>query len=354
MRLARRFRFWQKKRGDRRTGSPLAGSVGEAIACTTILLVAFFAISALLASRWTEVQLLSSIAVGSRFWTAILVLVSMAIMGAVGLAWTVFSVTTSAERRRAIVDSARADGANALGPRTSRGPSPEDFPTIPSSENLYNSPGTNLTYRLPQLATPATGLMALALFCLLWIGTLGVLLVVVTNSFFARDPLWLALILTFVVAAVTVRVIQKLIIELGETLRIGPSHVEVSDAPFYPGQRYEVYLSQAGRMRLAKLDFRLAREEHAAYQEGTNFRKEVYTAFEQTILEKHSLAISPQAPFSHCSEFVIPENAIHSFQSSSNSIRWKLILRGEIIRGSTFERIFPILVYPAAPKKNIG
>ena len=346
--MAKRIRFWQKKRGDRRTGSPLVGSVGEAIAFAIILLVAFFAICALFASRFMEVPGLSSIAIGSRFWTGLLVLSSMVIMGAVGLVWTVFSVTTSAERRRAIVDSAIVDGAKVLGTNITPGPPAEDFPTIPPGENLYNSPGTQLAYRLPQLSTSAWSLLGLALFCLLWLGVLATVLVVVTNSFITGQPRWLLLILTFILAAITVRVIQEFIVKLRETVRIGPTHVEVSDLPLYPGQRYEVALFQAGRMKLSSLELSLACEEHASYQEGTNLRKEVRQVLRKPILQKYSVEITPQDPFSHACELVVPEDVMHSFQSSSNSVRWSLVLAGEVIRGPEFERVFPVLVYPRA------
>lgn len=348
--MAKRIRFWQKKRGDRRTGSPLAGSVGEAIVFAILLLVAFFAICTLFASRFMEVPGLSTMAVGSRYWTGLLVLVSMAIMGAVGLVWTVFSVSTSAERRRSIVDSALVDGAKVLAPHDTPGPPAEDFPTIPRGENLYNSPGIQLAYRLPQLSTPAWSLLGLALFCLLWLAVLATVLVVVTNSFFAGQPRWFLLILTFVVAAVTVRVIQEFILKLRQTIRIGPTHVEVSELPLYPGQRYEVALFQAGRMNLASLALSLACEEHVSYQEGTNLRNEMRRVVEVPIWHKYSVEITPQAPLVHTCEVVVPEAVMHSFHSSSNSVRWNLVLAGEVIRGPSFERVFPVLIYPRVPQ----
>jgi hypothetical protein len=347
--LAKRIRFWQKERGDGQTGSPSAGSVGEAIVFAVLLLVGFFALSGLLASRLTDVPGLSSIAVGSRYWTSLLVVTSMFVMGVVGLFWTVFSVTTSAERRRSIVDNAIVDGAGVLGSNRTPGPSPQDFPTIPPGGNLYNSPGTQLAYRLPQVSTPAWSLLGLALFCLLWLGALAILLVVVTNSFFSAQPRWVLLVLTCIFAAVTVRVIQSFLLKLRETIRIGPTHVEVSDLPLYPGQRYEVSVFQAGKMKLASLKLSLVCEEHATYQEGTNLRNEVRKVHEQEILLNDPVEVTPQSPFSHVCEFVVSDNVMHSFQSSSNSVRWNIVLQGEMIRGSTFQRDFPVLVFPRIP-----
>ena len=104
--LARRFRVWQKKRGDRRTGSSAAARAGEAILFASILLFGFFALSALIASRTVDIPGLSLMASGPRFWINLSVLTSLSMAGGVGLARTLISSRTSAERRRVLAKSA--------------------------------------------------------------------------------------------------------------------------------------------------------------------------------------------------------------------------------------------------------
>ena len=338
--MARRIRFWPKKRGQRSTVVPSEGLFGEGAFFSGMLLISFFALSVLAASRVVEIPSVSGLTT-TRFWALIFILSALIVTGAVGIFRIVFSVRTSAERRSVIANNAATIQQRIEG----RLPS-GDYPTIPDDANFTNSPGTELKYRLPLAAAPAWNLMVSALFCLLWLAALASILAVVTKSFLAGSPRWFFLVLTFLLAAVTVRVIQQFIMQLRQTIRIGPSHVEVSDLPLYAGQRYEVHVSQSGRMRLSSLKLSLVCDELATYREGTNVRHERRRVIETTVLEKHAVEVTPREPFVHSGELVIPHDAMHSFQSESNAIKWSLLVSGEIIRGARFDREFPVLIYP--------
>ena len=39
--------------------------------------------------------------------------------------------------------------------------------------------------------------------------------------------------------------------------------------------------------------------------------------------------------------------AMHSFKSTHNEVRWKLIVKGDVRGWPNYEREFPLLVYPA-------
>ena len=338
--MARRIRFWPKKRGQRSTVAPSDGVFGEGAFFSAMLLISFFALCALGASRVVNVPSISELT-ATRFWALMFILSALIVTGAVGIFRIVFSVRTSAERRSVI-----ANKTAAIQQRIEGRPQAGDYPTIPDNTNLTNSPGTELKYRLPLVAAPAWNLLVLGLFCLLWLAALAAVLAVVTKSFLAGSPRWFLLVVTFLLAAVTVRVIQQFILQLRQTIRIGPSHVEVSDLPLYAGQRYEVYVSQAGRMRLSSIKLSLVCDELATYREGTNVRHEKRRVIERTVLEKHAVEVTPREPFSHTGELVIPQDAMHSFQAESNSVKWSLLVSGEIIRGARFQREFPVLIYP--------
>ncbi|NJO14086.1 MAG: hypothetical protein HC870_02780, partial [Rhizobiales bacterium] len=53
---------------------------------------------------------------------------------------------------------------------------------------------------------------------------------------------------------------------------IGPTLVEISDYPFYPGRVYRLFLSQGGRLTINSLEVLLVCDEKATYQQGTNTR----------------------------------------------------------------------------------
>jgi hypothetical protein len=176
---------------------------------------------------------------------------------------------------------------------------------------------------------------------------LAPVLVVVTQSFLAGRPRWALTVLTFLLAAVTVRVLQRFLIRLGNTIRLGPTQLEISDLPLYPGQRYELCLVQAGRMSLSTMEVLLVCEEYAMYREGTNVRVEQRRVSEQTLFISPPCEVRPNAPLVHRGEFLMPEAAMHSFRAPNNAIHWKLLVQGRLTTGLRFERVFPTVVYPS-------
>ena len=103
--MARFFRFVEKKRGRRRTGSNLVGSLGEAIFCGSLFLLGTLLLSILMGAylaRPTPEQF----GCGVGGWLLILVTSSSVVLGGGGLIWTVLRVGTSAERRSALATRA--------------------------------------------------------------------------------------------------------------------------------------------------------------------------------------------------------------------------------------------------------
>lgn len=340
--LPRRIRFWEKKRGHRRTGSPALANAGEVVFFASVVLLAFFALVIFVTSRVVEVDHVSTWTQGARFWIGLLILASVILMGAYGLVRSVFQIGTSAERRSMIAQRAQAIGD----PATGKFDSAWEYPSVPKLGALMESPGTRLAYRLPQLVTPAWSLHALALFSLMWLGVLAVVLVVVTQSFLAGQPRWILLVVTFLLAAVAVRVTQSFLVKLGGSARVGPTSVEISRMPLRPGQQAMVSLTQSGRMSLVTLQLLLVCEEEAIFREGTNLRVEQARSCEQSVLAENNLTVSPQRAFQLDGPLHVPADVMHSFESPSNSIRWQLLVRGRQTSGTGFERRFSVVVYP--------
>jgi len=347
--LGRRFLPWQKKRGHRRTGSQVAGSVGEGLMFAALLLSGSFALIALLTSRIIEIPGVSTLTTGSGLWLSVLVLASLILIGAGGLVWTVLQAGTSAERRNAI--ASRAADIDLL---SNRLPEARDYPAIPRNENLVNSPGVRLTHRLPCSTSSTWSLLALAFLCLICNGLVASFAVVLFKSFVASQPQWLFLVVLLPLTLIAARLTWHFLHRLRETVRIGPTSVEVSDVPFYPGRRYDLCLVQHGRMSLKSLKLMLACDEFATYREGTDVRIERRRVSLQKVLKCSSVDVRTGTPFVHQGELVMPEQIMHSFRASSNSIQWKLLVQGELQKGGRFEREFPIVVYPNAVEVDRG
>jgi hypothetical protein len=58
------------------------------------------------------------------------------------------------------------------------------------------------------------------------------------------------------------------------------------------------------------------------------------------------VALLPGARFEVRSTITIPAEAMHSFASEHNAVRWRLVVHGAPTRWPTFVRVFPVAVYP--------
>ena len=164
---------------------------------------------------------------------------------------------------------------------------PREYPTLPNDDNLTNSPGVALAYRLPTVESPMWGVIAAALFSLVWNGVSSVLTVWATRSWTTADPEWLLSILLFPAHAVGAWSIYYFLRQLVVHTALGPTTVEVSNHPLYPGGRYELLISQTGHLRIQSFDVRLVCEEDVTYHQGTDIRHETRVVFEQDFIPAH-------------------------------------------------------------------
>lgn len=335
------FRVWGKKRGSRRTGSKWLGTVGEALFFGVLFLLGAVSLTALVASQTMRPDA-NLYQPGFGFWLMLLVLSSFVLLGGGGMIWTVFHVSASAERRFVLAQQAsRLDITREASPQAAR------FPTIPSDANLTNSPGVKLRYRLPVIQSTAWRLILSTVFCLIWNGSAAVLVVLAVSSFVDGQPEWFLTMFTIPFLIIGTGAIIKFVNQMLIHTGIGPTHVEISDHPLRPAHRYSVHLSQAGRMTMKTLTLNLVCEEVATYRQGTDIRTETREVFDRQYFRQLDFFIQPGIPFEHECLIEIPAAAMHSFQSEHNAINWRLAIRGEADAWPSFERSYPIIVYPA-------
>jgi hypothetical protein len=142
-----------------------------------------------------------------------------------------------------------------------------------------------------------------------------------------------------VLAAVFVR-------QLVVATTVGPTQLEISDHPLLPGETYQLHLSQSGRLRINRLEVELVCEEEATYRQGTNTRTEVRRVFEHSLLRREAIEVRREAPFEARCLFAVPSDAMHSFQAPHNAIKWKVVVRGELVGWPPYQRPFPVVVRP--------
>jgi hypothetical protein len=135
--------------------------------------------------------------------------------------------------------------------------------------------------------------------------------------------------------------------ELVRDATVGATIVEVSDHPWRPGEHYELFLNQGGRLEFSRLEIRLVCEERATYSQGTNTRTERACTFNEQLLQREGLEIGKAQPFEGRCEITLPPQSMHSFVADHNEIVWRLVVQGAGEQKRGFERSFPIVVYPA-------
>jgi hypothetical protein len=339
--VARTFRLWQKKRGDRRTGSRLAGSVGEAVFFGVLFLLGTISLSTVITSQimnpTPEVY-----KPGFGFWLMVLVMASFALIGGIGIVWTALHAGTSAERRSALVK--HAAGIDIISDAM---PTSLQYPNVPRDAYLTNSPGVKLKYRLPTEQAPVWRLaLSAAILLLLTIITL-VLCVITVNQHLSGRPDWFLTLFATPLIIMNLWAVRYFFSELRVQTRFGPTCVEISDHPLRPNHDCEIFVTQAGRLSLVSLVLSLVCEEEATYSQGTDIRTETRVVSRHEIFRQESTRIEDGAPLECSGTLRVPREAMHSMQSGNNAIRWKLVIRGKSERSGKMKRSFPVIVYPS-------
>jgi hypothetical protein len=341
--VARFFRLWVKKRGDRRTGSRVAGGAGEAFFFGVLFLLGVVSLAGVLIDQLLD-PTPGLLRPGFGFWVLFLALTSFVVIGGVGLIFAVMHMGTSAERRSALVK--QATNIEILR---------NDLPAIPTGENLINSPGVTLAYRLPISQSPAGRLLAATIVFLLLTGITAIVAVLAAREHQASQPDWFLTFFVGVLVFLEGLVTWYFLRQLWQHTRIGPTCVEISHHPLRPGHEYAIFVSQQGRVMLQGLRMSLVCEEEATYQQGTDIRTEFQAIHEQLIFSRCAVRIDPAVPFELQASLHVPRHAMHSFQSGHNAVRWKLIVKAEPEKWPMFVRSFPVLVHPArngSPQKT--
>jgi hypothetical protein len=338
--VARFFRFVEKKRGARRTGSNLIGSLGEAIFCGSLFLLGTLLLSVIIATQLVQPEP-EQFAFGLGRWLLILVTASSVVLGGGGLIWTVLRVGTSVERRSAMASqAAESDIVSAAVPRS------RNFPTLPSLEGLTNSPGIELAYRLPSTNSPGWRLLVMTIFAMLWNFVVCLLTVSVISAHIAGRHDWLFTVLLLPFWGVCYWSVRSFLQLLLLNSGMGQTTLEISDLPLVPGREYQAVIAQHGHVAMRSLAVWLVCEEEATFTQGTDIRTEAREVFRQMCFERRDFRIEPGIPFTDTCNIAVPATAMHSFQSAHNLVRWKLVVRGEAETWPLFERGFPIVVYP--------
>ena len=273
-------------------------------------------------------------------WLILLVPASFMAIGGGGLVYTFLNWGKSAERRAAL-----AQRAASLAPFYEPDSIGLRFPCVPAQDNLTNSPGTTLAFRLPS-DVPTWRMVGTLLIALFWNGIVSVFVVVAAESFARHEPEWFLSLALLPLLAVGLWLVYQVVRQLAITTGMGPTIVEIDRHPLFPGGSYQLVVAQSGRLAVNSLTISLVCDEEAVFRQGTNVRQATCRVYRDEIGRHERFVIKPENPFSARCRFIIPPTAMHSFRSEHNKISWKLIVRGDAIGWPVFERSYRVNVYP--------
>jgi hypothetical protein len=274
-------------------------------------------------------------------YLSLLIPLSFIVIGGGRLILTLVYWNTSAERRALFTQRASQLDLFEVEAKD------RDFPTVPADTNLTNSPGTTLAYRLPIATTIGWTLFAASMACLVWNGIVAVFVIMVAGSFAHGSPDWMLAVLVVPFAIAGIALVVYLIRQILITTGVGSTRIEISDHPLAPGNPYDLFLSQAGRLAMKSLEVWLACDEQATYRQGTDTRTEVRRVYESRCFVREGFEIHQGLPFESRCQIQVPAGAMHSFQASHNEVCWKLIVKGSVVGWPDYERVFQIIVNPA-------
>ncbi len=283
------------------------------------------------------------------FWLWLVVPVCLLLIGGGGVVYTLCTWGKSAERR-----AAQAGQVPGLDVFEAIRRSDRPFPFVPAEKEITDSPGTVLAFRLPTARSPAWSVGIWLAACLLWNAVVAPFAVMVVNGFLSGRPDWFMTVFVspflLIGTAFVVVFVRQLLVAAG----VGPTLVEISELPLYPGKSYELFLSQTGRLRMNSLEVFLVCDEEATYRHGTNVRTETHRVYRHPLLRQEAFQVRHGVPFEARCPLVVPAGVMHSFRSDHNEVRWKIVVRGDVAGWPDYERSFPLLVYPPGNGANHG
>ena len=341
-------RFFGKKRGHRRTGLAVWGSVGEGLFYAALVAAGLVFGGLLLSGAMSEVpagEAGTALGRGQAWWLWLLTFLipgALLAFGGSGLVRVIRVWGKSDERRAASVEIPAL--LDTMGHAADEAPG---HPGVPTCDDLVNSPGTILRYRLPIESPESWTLLGFGLFALLWNAIVLVFAVGAGFDLMSGRTDWLLLALLVPFVAVGIGGIVLFGRALFQATAVGPTQIEISDHPLLPGSGYDVLLGQGGVGNFRSLELYLELEELATFRQGTDIRTERTVVWRELVKEWRNMQLAPGARFETHVTVAIPPDAMHSFASDHNAVKWRLVVHGRPERRPAFLRVFPLVVFPA-------
>ena len=219
--------------------------------------------------------------------------------------------------------------------------------TIPDNRLIAESPGTHLAIRLPIETQPFIPLIGLMLFAIAWnLVAGGVMLHSWLNPLDNWSDHVFGSVLRGIFLCVGLVLLASAFHRILLTFGIGPTLLEISDHPIYPGRRYRMLLMQSGVLRFRELTVDVVCEEIARFHQGTDTMTSRKEVFRQSLFSRADFETTPGVPLEQEFFLQLPLGVMHSFRQENNEIRWRIDASAQVVGWPNTCRDYPIIVQP--------
>ena len=275
-------------------------------------------------------------------WVVLVIPVSFVIIGSGRFVYAILHGATSAERRAAITQRVRQHDLLKAADRST-----SILPNIPDGDDITNSPGTTLRYRLPSATSSSWFSLGMVLACVVCNGIVWVFAAMAVVGHVSGAPDWYLTLFVLPFVLLGALLIVVLARRLAVATATGPTLAEISAHPLIPGKNCRLFISQAGRLKFRSLSVSLVCEEEATFRQGTNTRTETREVYRSEVLRRDRFEIRRGVPFEAECDLTIPCEAMHSFKAKNNEINWRIVVEGVVTDWPRYTRTFPVVVQPS-------
>jgi hypothetical protein len=179
-------------------------------------------------------------------------------------------------------------------------------------------------------------------FALIWNGVVSIFVVEVVQDWMrGQKPIGTTLFMSIFLAVG----IGAIIGFIYQCLRVFNPSLEIDAPPctLTPGSMLSLPYHITGNIhKLTRITLQLTGTEHATYRRGTDTHTDREVFHETMLYETEGGMIMAQGT----ARLAIPADAMHSFKSSNNEVRWTLEVRGEIPRWPDLSESYALNVIP--------
>lgn len=212
---------------------------------------------------------------------------------------------------------------------------------LPDRDKLYKTTSSG-ELSISPLVSPMGKVVGSLLLCLFWNGIVLLIAYNAVQGFIKGETEWVLTILLLPFLAIGIGLLF-LVFYLILSLRNPRPTLFFPNRPIYLGEPFSFRWELSGKCEmLHELRISVKGQEEATYSRGTSTCTDKNTFFESEVSRVVGIGISQGGDLS----FTIPADSMHSFRSRNNSVKWSVLLHGEIKNWPDLNESFPLVVLP--------